>query len=117
MIFEFWMLASLAIASPVPSLQSGQASAGQVSRERLDSYADAFVRISELRRQLRQQVATLSPTQRPMLQEQLARGVSEALVQAGLDQAEFNAISKQIESDPELRRRARQRVMEKAVDI
>lgn len=55
--------------------------------------------------------------ERRVLGQRLALGIEQALERAGLKRAEFNRITRQIEVDPELRRRVRQRVMEKVVGV
>lgn len=114
----FVAMTLVALAALPAQAQDSRAPAAQpISAVRLDQYASAFVRISELRREARRQANLLPAGQQPVVKRRLAQGIAQALVRAGLTEAEFNRITKAIEGDAELWRRARQRVMEKAVGI
>lgn len=114
-----WAAITLSVLQPsLTFAQSAQVkSVSNVSAESLDRYSSAFVRISKLRREARRQESMMPENERRVLGQRLALGIEQALERAGLKRAEFNRITRQIEVDPELRRRVRQRVMEKVVGV
>lgn len=113
------ILLALAASHPASLSQTAQSrrSMPQISTEQLDRYAAVLVQIIELQRTARARQAMMPAEQAPLLKRQLAQGIAQALQRAGLEPAEFNRITSQVDSDPGTRSLLHQRMMKAAVGI
>lgn len=109
--FDGGALATSAAAegqAPVPA-------ATTFKRDALRAYAGALVELQALQRQVAAQSASLTVAQRTALAGQAAAQMALVLQRHELDPATFNAISKAVEANPDIRLKVRQAMMDEVM--
>ncbi|GAA0332182.1 hypothetical protein GCM10009087_47990 [Sphingomonas oligophenolica] len=86
-----------------------------VTREQLHDYAAALVEVEGLQQAVAAQLAKLAPADRQTLVRQSNAQMMSIVRRHGFDSKTFNAVSKAVESQPDLRREVRQEMMEKVM--